>query len=112
MTSLFRVRYFLINMLMAYRCALDKVIIWHELVKYNAILKQIPSEIWYGFIARFFTRNAKIIACSIEARNFIKQYCKNVEENVIDYGVNLDKFQAAIEKKDKYLIFCGLFSTD
>ena len=97
---------FSINTLMAYRCAPYKVIIWHELAKHNAILKKIPSKFWYGLIARFFMKNAKIVARSIEARDFIKQYCKNVEEHVIDHGVNLDKFQA-IEKKDNSFVVCS-----
>ena len=40
---------FSLNSLMAYRAAPDKTIIWHELAKHNAIMKKIPSKIWYGY---------------------------------------------------------------
>ena len=95
---------FSLNSLMAYRNAQHKVIIWHELAKHNALMKQIPSKIWYGFIAHVFMRNAKIVARSIEARDFIKKYCNNVDDGVIDHGVNLDKFKANIQKENCFVV--------
>lgn len=95
---------FSVNSLMVYRSASKKVIIWHELAKHNSILKQIPSKVWYGFIARFFMRNAKVVARSIEARSFICRYCKNTESKVIDHGVNLDKFKACTEKDNSFVV--------
>ena len=47
---------FSMNSLLAYRSAPNKVIIWHELAKHNALLKQIPSKVWYGVIARFLEK--------------------------------------------------------
>lgn len=98
---------FSVNSLMAYRAAPDKVIIWHELAKHNSIFKQIPSRVWYGMIARFFMRNAKIVARSVEAKKFIEQYCHNVASYVIDHGVNLDKFRPDTEHKEKSFAVCS-----
>ena len=95
---------FSLNSLMAYRAAPDKTIIWHELAKHNAIMKKIPSKIWYGVIARLFMRNAKVVARSVEARNFVKKYCMNTDVNVIDHGVNLDKFKASTEKDNSFVV--------
>lgn len=81
-----------------------KTIIWHELAKHNAIMKKIPSKIWYGVIARLFMRNAKVVARSVEARNFVKKYCMNTDVNVIDHGVNLDKFKASAEKDNSFVV--------
>lgn len=97
---------FSVNSLMAYRSAPDKVIIWHELAKHNAIFRQIPSKIWYGFVARFFMGNVKVVARSVEARNFVQKYCKNVDEQIIDHGVNLERFKAN-EQKDDYFVVCS-----
>lgn len=97
---------FSLNSLMAYRAAPDKTIIWHELAKHNAIMKKIPSKIWYGIIARLFMQNAKVVARSVEAKDFVKNYCKNTDTNVIDHGVNLDKFRAN-EEKDNSFIVCS-----
>ena len=95
---------FSLNSLMAYRAALDKTIIWHELAKHNVIMKKIPSKIWYGIIARIFMRNAKVIARSIAARDFVKKYCSNTDVNVIDHGVNLDKFKVSTEKDNSFVV--------
>ena len=95
---------FSLNSLMAYRAAPDKTIIWHELAKHNAIMKRIPSKIWYGVVARLFMRNAKVVARSVEARNFVKKYCMNTDVNVIDHGVNLDKFKASTEKDNSFVV--------
>lgn len=95
---------FSINSLVAYRSTPNKVIIWHELAKHNAILKKLPSKIWYGVIVRLFMRNVRVVARSIEARDFISRYCKNTEKKVIDHGVNLDKFHVCIEKGNSFVV--------
>lgn len=95
---------FSLNSLMAFRAAPDKTIIWHELVKHNTIMKRIPSKIWYGVLARLFMRNAKVVARSVEARNFVKKYCMNTDVNVIDHGVNLDMFKASTEKDNSFVV--------
>lgn len=97
---------FSLNSLMAYRAAPDRTIIWHELAKHNAIMKKIPSRVWYGIVARIFMRNAKVVARSVEARDFVKRYCHNTDEKVIDHGVNLDKFKA-VTVKENYFVVCS-----
>lgn len=95
---------FSVNSFLAYRNAPEKVIIWHELAKHNAMLKQLPSKLWYGIIARIFMGKAKIVARSAEARNFIRKYCENVDDNVIDHGVNLDKFKIGSVKENCFVV--------
>lgn len=97
---------FSINSLNTVLFANKKVIIWHELAKHNAIFKQIPSKIWYNFVARLFMRNTTVIARSEEAKNFIKNYCYKTQNLVIDHGVNLDKFQPS-EIKENYFVVCS-----
>lgn len=67
-------------------------------------MKKIPSKIWYGAIARIFMRNAKVVARSVEARDFVKKYCLNTDVNVIDHGVNLDKFKVLTEKDNSFVV--------
>lgn len=95
---------FSLNSLMAYQAAPNKTIIWHELAKHNAIMKKLPSKIWYGVIARLFMRNAKVVARSVEARDFVKKYCMNTDVKVIDHGVNPDKFKASTEKDNRFVV--------
>lgn len=95
---------FSLNSLMAYWAAPEKTIIWHELAKHNAIMKQIPSKVWYNFVARFFMRNVKVVARSKEAGDFIRKYCRNTYGRIIDHGVNLDKFQPEITKNNWFVV--------
>ena len=95
---------FSLNSFMAYRAAPDKTIIWHELAKHNAIMKKISTKIWYGVLARLFMQNAKVVARSVEARNFMKKYCMNTDVNAIDHGVNLDMFKASTEKDNSFVV--------
>lgn len=97
---------FSLNSLAAYCAAPDKVIIWHELAKHNAIMKQLPSKIWYGIIARLLMKNALVVARSSEARQFISRYCGRVEKEVIDHGVNLRLFKPVLNKQD-YFVVCS-----
>lgn len=97
---------FSVNSLIAYRAAANKVLIWHELAKHNALLKKIPSKFWYNIVVKFLMKQVPIVARSKEARAFIGQYCKNVHETVIDHGVNLSKFHAC-EQKDNSLLVCS-----
>ncbi len=82
----------------------DKLIIWHELAKHNAMMKQIPSKFWYNIIARMFFMSTPVVARSEEARQFISKYCSSVSGTVIDHGVNLDKFQPSAEKDNQFCV--------
>lgn len=95
---------FSLNSLAAYRAAPDKVIIWHELAKHNAIMKQLPSKIWYGVIARLLMKDALVVARSSEARQFISRYCGRVDKEVIDHGVNLRLFKPVLKKRNFFVV--------
>ena len=95
---------FSLNSLMLARRVPERLIVWHELAKHNAILKRIPSRLWYGVIARLFFRKALIVPRSLEAKNFISKYCRNVSEEIIDHGVNLDKFTPCTEKENYFAV--------
>ena len=94
--------------LTAYRISSKKVIVWHELAKHNKLLKKIPSIIWYNIVARVFMKNVRVIACSNEAKDFIKKYCRNTGDIVIDHGVNIDKFIPADKKENCFAVFSQL----
>lgn len=97
---------FSMNSLNAVIAGRGKTIIWHELAIHNHMLKKIPSKMWYYTVPRFFMKDTKVIARSVEAREFIKQYCKNTLDVVIDHGVNLDKFIPSLDKNN-YFVVCS-----
>ena len=97
---------FSLNTFYAYKICGDKVIAWHEIAKHQAMLHQIPSKFWYNIVAKHLLKNLHVVARSVEAREFIKKYCNNVEEEIIDHGVNLDKFKFNYDKED-YFVVCS-----
>lgn len=95
---------FSLNSFMLARRTPNNLIVWHELAKHNNIFKKIPSKLWYGIVAKIFFKNIKIVPRSIEAKNFISQFCNNVSDTVIDHGVNLDKFIPKTEKENYFAV--------
>jgi len=95
---------FSLNTLNVVFTANRKLIVWHELAKHNAIMKKIPSRIWYHIVARFFMGKTCVVGRSEEAKSFIGRFCRGTDSRIIDHGVNLDKFQASREKKDYYVV--------
>lgn len=101
---------FSVNSLISVITANDKTIIWHELAKHNRIMAKIPSKFWYGVISRIFMRKTKVIARSLEAREFISKYCVQTEQSIIDHGVNLEKFKISKDKKKKFVVCSQLIA--
>lgn len=97
---------FSLNTLMAVFQVNDKLIVWHELAKHNAMMKKIPSVVWYNVITRAFMRKTTVVARSEQAKTFISKYCRTVSEEVIDHGVNLSKFRPCTYKED-YFVVCS-----
>lgn len=95
---------FSLNSLMLSIKTKKNLIVWHELAKHNRLMHQIPSKLWYNIIARIFFKNTKIVARSIEAKEFISRFCNNVSDTVIDHGVNLDKFTYQAEKENYFAV--------
>ena len=85
-----------------------KTIIWHELAKHNRMMKKIPSKIWYNIIARLCFRNTRIVARSENAKKFIKNYCNNVSNTIIDHGVDLEEFTFSLEKDKQFIVVSQL----
>lgn len=95
---------FSMNTLISVQALKKKVIIWHELAKHNKMMKKIPSKIWYNVIAKLFMKDIKVVSRSKEARDFIKKYCRNTQDKIIDHGVNLNKFVPCEEKQDSFVV--------
>ena len=86
----------------------NKTIIWHELAKHNNMMKKIPSKFWYNFVARIFFKNTRIVARSENKKIFIKKYCNNVSEEIIDHGVDLEEFVPSLTKENQFIVVSQL----
>lgn len=95
---------FSLNTLVAYRVFRDKLVVWHELAKHNSIFHQIPSKFWYNVVARLFMKDAKVVARSVEARDFIRSFMRNVDDRIIEHGVNLDTFRISSQLRNQFIV--------
>lgn len=80
------------------------LIVWQELGKHNRLFHTYASKIWYGIIAKLFFKKALIVPRSEQAKKFISNYCKNVSDEIIDHGVDIDKFVAKGQKDNQFAI--------
>ena len=73
-------------------------------------MHKLPSKIWYNVVARFGMRNAKVVARSVEAREFIRSFMPNVDDEIIEHGVNLNKFRVSSQIKNQFIVCSQLIS--
>lgn len=97
---------FSLNSLMLSIHSKRNLVVWQELGKHNKIFKGLASKFWYGVIAKIFFKNTLIVPRSEYTKNFISNYCNRVSNEIIDHGVNLEKFLAQKEKDD-YFVVCS-----
>ncbi len=97
----------------AARICPEKTIVWHELAKHNNMLHQLPSKLWYRFVAGFFMKKVLVVPRSEAAYDFISQFSDNVSKTIIDHGVNLEKLQGYMTdvptKKQKQFVVVSQF---
>lgn len=76
-----------------------KTLIWQELTEHQRKFAQIPSKIWHNFIAKFvMNKILGVVPRSNQAKRFIQQYMKSVSTQVIDHGINIEKFNFSVTK--------------
>lgn len=82
----------------------EKTVVWHELAAHNRMLHYIPSKVWYGVAAKLFFKKVTVTARSEKAREFIKTYCPQVSDTVIDHGVDIDKIKEKEKKSNHFIV--------
>lgn len=87
-----------------------KTLVWHELAKHNQMLHQIPSKVWYRFVAGIWMRKARVVPRSEEAAAFVRQYLPDVSDTVIDHGVRLELFDPYLDsgKQNQFVVVSQL----
>lgn len=81
-----------------------KTIVRQELAIHQQKFHQIPSKVWHNTIVPIFMSRLKaIIPCSIPAQNFIRKYVKNVTDELVEHGINVDKFEYSLNKKPQLI---------
>ncbi len=67
----------------------EKLVIWQELSLHNKFFFKIPSKIWYNWVVTLSPlKKALVVSRSDRAKEFIRQYCDNVSDEIVEHGVN------------------------
>lgn len=82
----------------------NKCIIWQEMAKHQKKFHKLPSKIWHNIVVRYFYKKSLIVPRSIEARNFISKYNKNIAEDIIEHGMSLENFSYEKDCVEKQFI--------
>ena len=90
--------------LLAARICPEKTIIWQELTDHQNKFHRLPSKIWHNVIVRLFMqRIAAVAPRSRPAYKFISKYMPQTVKQIVDHGINVDKFTYS-EKKERQII--------
>lgn len=68
----------------------EKLVIWQEMAFHQKLFFHLPAKIWHNVVVRFMMTKALVVPRSFRAREFIRQYAKNVSDEIVDHGANGD----------------------
>ncbi|MDR9859875.1 glycosyltransferase [Treponema socranskii] len=78
----------------------EKTILWTEAAAHKRFLFKLPSKFWHSVIFKsYFNKVNAIVAQSEPAKIFTRQYSKKITEEIVGFGINLDVFEIAENKK-------------
>lgn len=83
---------FSISSLLAVNAFPKKTIVWHELALMQRLMHKIPAKTWYNIITPLFMKKARVVARSIEAREFIRSFVKYLDEETVGHGCDGEIF--------------------
>jgi len=77
-----------------------KTLIWQELTDHQNKFHRIPSLIWHKLIVPTIINKVHIIVPRSEkAQCFIRRYARSVSLQIVDHGININKFISSGEKE-------------
>lgn len=88
----------------------DKLLIWQEMTNHQRMMKKMPSRLWYNCVVRFLMRDALVVPRSLQAMRFVKQYAKNVSDEIVDHGANGAVLYPSEETDDAFIVVSQLVS--
>ncbi|MCM1092816.1 MAG: glycosyltransferase [Lachnospiraceae bacterium] len=90
--------------LIASRVCPEKLIVWQEMSMHQKKFFKIPSKIWHNFILKIFMNKIRLIVPRSDyAKKFIKRYSSSVSEDIVEHGIDIDKFLFSNYKKRQFI---------
>ena len=81
-----------------------KTLIWQELNVHQKKMHHIPSKLWHNIIVSVFFRKIRVVVARSEsARDFISHYSLNVATEVVDHGIDINKFKFSVDKDCQFI---------
>ncbi len=94
--------------LAASKACAKKTVAWQELAAHQRKFHRLPSKIWHNVVAPLFQKDIIVVPRSVAAYDFVRKYFKNTSSEIVDHGVNTDKFIASSEKNNQLVIISQL----
>lgn len=82
----------------------NRCFIWQEMAKHQKKFHKIPSKIWHNIIVKHRFNKCYVVPRSEDAKEFISKYAKNVSNEVIEHGIDIDKFDCDKKNVKKQFI--------
>ncbi len=99
---LYPVKHFQFSLYSRQRICPEKTVIWQELTDHQNKFHRLPSKIWHNVIVRLFMqRIAAVAPRSGPAYKFISKYMPQTVKQIVDHGINVDKFTYSEKKNAK-----------
>lgn len=86
-----------------------KSIYWCELSEHVRFAKGIASRIYYNLVGRSIFANSHLVCRSQEAKEFHSKFCSNIDNVIIEHGINLERFKLQ-PKKNQCIIVAQLIA--
>lgn len=82
----------------------EKLIVWQEMSMHQRKFFKLPSKFWHNFILKIFMNKIKLIVPRSDyAKEFIKRYSVAVSEDIVEHGIDIDKFRLSDGKKRQFI---------
>lgn len=94
----------------ATRICPEKTVIWHELALHPNKFHQLPSKVWYHFVAKHLMNKVLVVPRSEDAKIFVKQYMRHVTDVCVEHGIDLSQFTCGVEKKKQFIVVSQLIA--
>lgn len=94
----------------ATRICPEKTVIWHELALHPNKFHQLPSKVWYHFVAKHLMNKVLVVPRSEDAKIFVKLYMRHVTDVCVEHGIDLSQFTCGVEKKKQFIVVSQLIA--
>lgn len=95
---------FSLDTLLVARMCSEKLIIWQEMAFHQKMAKQMASKFWHNVVAKNLYKGVRIVPRTDNAKEFISKYCDNVSTQVIQHGIDLEKFEVNARKENSFIV--------